>query len=137
MIELSKQHPTRGWTAGTPSLVGPWFDHTPSRWFDSVVSATAAGASMEIALPDQTITGVSLYYERLENGLPIKLSIDGRDYLEIDTKNSLQFARVNYEFKWLPEAEQSPTVAVAAPKGGPSKAAYLLYTVASNGPEAR
>jgi lysophospholipase L1-like esterase len=48
MIELSKLPGLAGWEAGVPSVVGTWFDHTPSRWHDSTLRPAKAGVRIEV-----------------------------------------------------------------------------------------
>lgn len=132
MIELSKLGQSPRWTAGSPSVVGTWFDHQPSRWFDSIVSPTDAGATLAIPLPaGRAVTGIGLYFERQPNGQPLVVSVNGRTHATIETANDLQFARVHYDFQWLPSSLDHPAAILQAPKGGPAAAAYLLYTTAA------
>lgn len=123
MIELAKLDRYPGWEAGTPSVVGTWFDHTPSRWHDSTLRPLQAGARLEV---ERDVTGAGLYFERIPEGKPLRLLVDDAAHLEVPTSNDLQFARVHYAFKWLEKPGRRLTL--EAPEGGPAAAAYFLIT---------
>jgi hypothetical protein len=123
MIELAKLDRHPGWEAGTPSVVGTWFDHTPSRWHDSTLRPLQAGARLEV---EREVTGAGLYFERIPEGKPMRLLVDDAVHLEIPTSNDLQFARVHYAFQWLKKPGRRLTL--EAPEGGPAAAAYFLVT---------
>ncbi len=123
MIELGKIEPHPGWQAGTPSVVGTWFDHTPSRWHNSTLRPLEAGARLEV---ECEVTGAGLYFERIPDGKTLRLLVDDAEHLEVQTANDLQFARVHFAFKWLDEPGHRLTL--EAPEGGPAAVAYLLVT---------
>lgn len=127
MLELSKLDLPEGWQDATPSVVGTWFDHTPSRWFDSVVQPTQSDATLPIPLKHLgKITGLGLYFERLPKGTPLVLEVNDNAYLAVDSSNQFNFARVNYLFEFL--SSDVSSVVLRATKGGPAAVAYLLYT---------
>ena len=129
MIELAKLPLSDGWKSRIPAVVGTWFDHTPSRWFDSVVEPLAAGAALPVPLPGgSNVTGLGLYYERQPSGTPVVVRMDGQEHFTAETDNTLQFARVNYRFEWLKGEKVDPKVELQAPTGAPAAVAYLLYT---------
>ncbi len=123
MIELGKIDNHPGWEAGTPSVVGTWFDHTPSRWHSSTLRPLAPGARLEV---ECEVTGAGLYFEQIPDGKPLRLLVDDTELLKVQTANDLQFARVDYAFKWLEEPGHRLTL--EAPEGGPAAVAYLLVT---------
>jgi lysophospholipase L1-like esterase len=124
MIELSKLPGFDGWEAGVPSVVGTWFDHTPSRWHDSTLRPAKAGARIEV---ERDVTGAGVYFELVPNGKPLVLKVDDSVHLELKTSNSLAFARVQYAFRFLGSPGRH-RLALEAPEGGPAAAAYLLVT---------
>lgn len=127
MLELSTLDLPEGWKSATPSVVGTWFDHTPSRWFDSVVQPTRSDAMLPIPLKHLAkITGLGLYFERMPNGMPLVLEVNDNAYLTADSSNQFNFARVNYLFEFL--SSDVSSVVLRASKGGPAAVAYLLYT---------
>jgi len=127
MIELAKLDNHPGWEAGTPSVVGTWFDHTPSRWHDSTLRPLQAGARLEV---EREVTGAGLYFERIPDGKPLRLLVDDATHLEVQTSNDLQFARVHFAFKWLEKPGRRLTL--EAPEGGPAAVAYLLVTTGNH-----
>jgi len=124
MVELSKLSGLADWKTGVPSVVGTWFDQTPSRWFDSTVSPTKAGARIEF---DIDVTGAGLYFELVPKGKPLVLKVDDVEHLEINTENSQPFARVQSAFRLVDSAGKHQ-LTLEAPEGGPAVAAYLLVT---------
>jgi hypothetical protein len=124
MVELSKLPGLVGWEAGVPSVVGTWFDHTPSRWHDSTVRPVRAGARIEV---EREVTGVGVYFELVPDGKPLVLKVDDAVFLDLKTSNSLAFARVQYAFRFL-DSPGRRRLALEAPGGGPAAAAYLLVT---------
>lgn len=122
MIELAALGAPPGWEAGVPSVVGTWFDHTPSRWHDSTVRPMVAGAKLQTQC---AVSGAGLYFELIPNGKPLFLRVDNTAPAVIDTANTFDFARVSYVFKWL-EAAGPHRLTLEAPAGGPAAAAYLL-----------
>jgi lysophospholipase L1-like esterase len=129
MIELSKLKLPESWKAQTPTLDGTWFDHAPSRWFDST-AACVGPEPLIVPMPDRAVTGVGLYYEIEQKSVPVIIEVEATEHLTIETTNRLQFARVNYQFKWLPPARVKPQVSLRTLNGGPAKVGYLLYTTA-------
>jgi lysophospholipase L1-like esterase len=124
MIELSKLPGLADWEAGVPSVVGTWFDHTPSRWNDSTVRPVKAGARIEV---ERAVTGAGVYFELVPYGKPLVLKVDDAVHLELKTSNSLAFSRLQYSFRFL-ESPGRRCLALEAPEGGPAAAAYLLVT---------
>ncbi len=124
MIELASVEALSGWEAGIPSVVGTWFDHQPSRWHSSTVRPTEAGAHLLI---EDNLTGAGLYFELVPDGKPLLLRVGETLHLELKTANNLDYARINYAFKWLPEPGPQ-RISLEAPEGGPAAAAYLLAT---------
>jgi hypothetical protein len=128
MLELSKLDLADGWDAEIPSVVGTWFDHTPSRWMDSVIRPRKPGAVLQIPIVDlKKMTGIGLYYERNPEGKPLIIEVNGKPFFELDCSNEFDFSRVNYNFKFL--SSKILSVVLRAPQGGPAAAAYFLYTL--------
>jgi lysophospholipase L1-like esterase len=127
MLELSKLDLPTGWKDAKPSAVGTWFDHTPSRWFDSVIQPTQTDAVLRLPLQNLGhVTGLGLYFERLPGGKHLILEVNDKTFLSADSSNQFNFARVNYLFKFL--TSDATSVVLRAPDGGPAAIAYLLYT---------
>lgn len=124
MVELSKLPGLVGWEPGVPSVVGTWFDHTPSRWHDSTVRPAKAGARLEV---EREVTGAGLYFELVADGKPLVLKVDEAVHLELKTANNLAFARLQYAFRFV-DTPGRHQLALEAPEGGPAAAAYLLVT---------
>lgn len=132
MIEMAKLDSHPGWEAGTPSVTGTWFDHTPSRWHGSTLRPMQAGARLEM---EREVTGAGLYFERIPEGKPLRLLADDAVHLEVATSNNFQFARVHFAFKWLEKPGRRLTL--EAPEGGPAAAAYFLITTKNPEPAMR
>ncbi|MBF0243952.1 MAG: SGNH/GDSL hydrolase family protein [Planctomycetes bacterium] len=124
MIALTSIKAQSGWEPGVPSLVGTWFDHTPSRWHDSTLRPIRAGARLE---EECAVSGIGLYFEMVPHGKQLLLKADDAVHLRINTTHELGFARVNYAFQMLTEPGVCQIV-LEAPDGGPTAAAYLLVT---------
>ncbi len=124
MVPLVGLEQGSGWEAGIPSVVGTWFDHTPSRWHDSSVRATREDAALSV---DLDVTGVGLYFELVPDGKPLVVQVDGTEHLALQTLNRQPFARVQYAFRFL-ETPGSHRLSLLAPEGGPATAAYFLIT---------
>lgn len=123
MLELAKLPGLNGWEAGVPDVVGTWFDHTPSRWLDSIVRPTRAGAWLETT---RDVTGAGLYFELVPGGKPLLLKAGDSVHLEIKTANEFAFCRLAYAFKFFDTPAQRRLI-LEAPEGG-AVAAYLLTT---------
>lgn len=123
MIELAKLPMLAGWEADVPDVVGTWFDQTPSRWLDSVVRPTRAGAWLETT---HDVTGAGLYFELVPDGKPLLLKADDIVHLELDTANKFAFCRLAYAFKFF-DAPARRRLILEAPEGG-AVVAYLLTT---------
>ena len=125
MVELAKLPDLGGWKADSPSVVGTWFDHTPSRWFSSAVVPGTNGAALATEVQ---CTGLGLYYELTGSGGIINLAADGKTVQEIKTDWNLAFQAVGYSFILLDGPAQKRKVTLTAPQAANTKAAYLLYT---------
>jgi lysophospholipase L1-like esterase len=124
MLELSQLPDLGGWRADTPSLVGTWFDHQPSRWHSSSVVPAAAGAELAV---DLDCSGLGLYYEATRGGGTIVLAADGKEMRRIETAQDLPYARVMFWFDLL-EGKARRHVTLAGSQVEHTKAAYLLLT---------
>ncbi len=122
MIELSTLLPHEGWTPASPSLIGTWFDHQPSRWFSSTISPVTDGSRLAI---DLVTGGIGLYYEIVRGGGDIVISSDGEEVLRVSTAMSLHYARVAFSFVLFDNVLRR-TIALIAPKKENVKIAYLL-----------
>jgi lysophospholipase L1-like esterase len=125
MVELAKLPDLGGWKVDSPSVVGTWFDHTPSRWFSSAVVPGTNGAALATEVQ---CGGLGLYYEQTGGGGPIVLAADGKTVQEIKTDWNLAFQAVGYSFILLDGPVQKRRVTLTAAQAANTKAAYLLYT---------
>lgn len=124
MLELSKLPDLGGWRADTPSLVGTWFDHQPSRWHSSCIAPSGDGAELTT---DLECSGLGLYYEATQGGGVIVLAAEGEEPRQIETAQDLPYARVMFRFDLL-DGLKHRRVTLTAPQADRTKAAYLLLT---------
>jgi lysophospholipase L1-like esterase len=124
MIELSRLPDLGGWRPATPSVVGTWFDHQPSRWHSSAVEPAKDGA---VLATDVECSGVGLYYEITPDGNTAQLMADGKKVFDADMKNACQQERVMYQFAML-DGMKKRHVELIATNAVKVKAAYLFCT---------
>jgi len=113
-----------GWKPATPSVVGSWFDHQPSRWQASAVAPTNDGAVLAANLD---CTGIGAYYEITQGGNTTQLIADGEKIADLDGNNPVQNERVAFVFKMLDGLKQRH-VELVATNAAKAKASYFLLT---------
>ncbi len=123
MLELAKLPDLGAWKTGQPSLVGTWFDHQPSRWLNSVVTAKQAGDMIKVQLKTD---GVGLYYEIFKEGGAVEIKDGGKIVLTAKTDMTMSEHRLSWQFKIL-DPKQDRELQIICRDDKPVRLGYLLY----------
>jgi len=123
-IELSSLiKNNKDWRKVTPSVVGAWFDHQPSRWLDSVIMPLADNAELSLK---RKCSGVGLYYEMLPKGAKFEILVDGKIF-PVNTTFSQQNPGLGNRFIMLDGPAKERTITIKA-IGRNLRLGYLLLT---------